>query len=67
VYDALTSRRPYKTAWSSEDGLAYLTANSGKHFDPACVDAFISQFDQASIIQRQLQDFPEYIPEQLRL
>ena len=67
VYDALTSRRPYKAAWSSENSLAYLTANSGKHFDPACVAAFISQFDKASVIQQQLQDLPENIPEQLRL
>lgn len=67
VYDALTSRRPYKTAWSSEDGLAYLTTNSGKHFDPACVDAFVSQFDKASLIQKQLQDSQEHTPEQLRL
>ena len=65
VYDALTSRRPYKTAWSNEDGLDYLTKNSGKHFDPACVDAFVAQFSKASLIQQQLQELPEHIPEHI--
>jgi two-component system, response regulator RpfG len=59
VFDALTSNRPYKTAWSNEDSLAYLTANSGKHFDPACVAAFLAQFSQVELIQQQLQDTPE--------
>ncbi|MHB1237120.1 MAG: response regulator [Gallionella sp.] len=61
VYDALTSNRPYKKAWSNGDSLAYLTANSGKHFDPACVDAFIAQYSEVLIIQRQLQDSPEQL------
>ena len=67
VYDALTSRRPYKTAWSNKDGLAYLTSNIGKHFDPDCVSAFVAQFSKAKSIQYQLQDFPESLPEQLQL
>ncbi|MBI3480844.1 MAG: response regulator [Nitrosomonadales bacterium] len=67
VFDALTSRRPYKIGWSNEDGLAYLTANRGKHFDPACVDAFIAQFAKASLIQQQIQDPEESLPEQLTL
>lgn len=58
VYDALTSNRPYKKAWSNEDSMEYLTTNSGKHFDPACVDAFVAQYSEVLIIQRQLQDIP---------
>ena len=61
VYDALTSPRPYKKAWSSEEGLAYLTANKGTHFDPDCVDAFIFQFSNVTLIQ-QLFDSPETQP-----
>jgi hypothetical protein len=38
VFDALTSRRPYKAAWSVPDALAYLVQESGRKFDPACVD-----------------------------
>ena len=38
VFDALTSRRPYKEAWSVEDALAYISAEKGRHFDPKLVD-----------------------------
>ncbi len=58
VFDALTSRRPYKSSWSNEAGLAYLTSNRGKHFDPECVDAFVANFDQAVLIQTKTQEFP---------
>jgi two-component system response regulator RpfG len=59
VYDALTSNRPYKKAWTNEDSLAYLTSNSGKHFDPACVEAFVAQYSKIIQIQNQLQDLPK--------
>ncbi|WP_243290965.1 HD domain-containing phosphohydrolase [Bacillus sp. FJAT-47783] len=41
VFEALTSRRSYKEAWSTEKALAYLKENRGKHFDPELVDSFI--------------------------
>ncbi len=41
VYDALTSERPYKPAWSVADAAAEIKANSGKHFDPRVVCAFL--------------------------
>lgn len=40
VYDALTSDRPYRPAWSEEAALQYLREQSGKYFDPKVVDAF---------------------------
>jgi putative two-component system response regulator len=40
VYDALTSRRVYKDAWTHEKALAWITSASGKHFDPQVVEAF---------------------------
>jgi putative two-component system response regulator len=42
VFDALTSVRPYKTAWPVEEALAYLREQRGKHFDPALVDLFLT-------------------------
>ncbi|MDD3609628.1 MAG: response regulator [Halothiobacillaceae bacterium] len=39
VFDALTSERPYKQAWSWEEALAHIQAESGSHFDPALVPA----------------------------
>ncbi|MBI5353879.1 MAG: PAS domain S-box protein [Chloroflexi bacterium] len=41
VWDALTSDRPYRLAWSKEKALAHITEQRGKHFDPAIVDAFL--------------------------
>jgi putative two-component system response regulator len=43
VFDALTSRRPYKAAWSEDEALDYLVKQKGQHFDPALVDLFIAQ------------------------
>lgn len=39
VFDALTSKRPYKSAWSIEDALQAMQADSGKHFDPDVIAA----------------------------
>ena len=40
VFDALTSRRPYKEPWSTDAALNLLREQSGLHFDPAIVAAF---------------------------
>ena len=41
VFDALTSGRPYKAAWSIEAASDWLVENAGTHFDPDCVAAFL--------------------------
>ncbi len=41
VYDALISNRPYRSAWSKEKTIAHIREQSGKHFDPSVVDAFL--------------------------
>ncbi|WP_246193482.1 HD-GYP domain-containing protein [Pseudoxanthomonas suwonensis] len=46
VFDALISRRPYKEAWSIDAALAYLCAQRGRLFDPACVDALLRARDR---------------------
>ena len=40
VFDALTSRRPYKEPWPFERALEHLTKERGAHFDPELVDDF---------------------------
>jgi two-component system response regulator RpfG len=42
VFDALTSSRPYKQAWSIDQAFDYLREESGKHLDPELVDVMIS-------------------------
>jgi PAS domain S-box-containing protein len=41
VWDALMSDRPYRLAWSQEKALEHIAKQSGRHFDPAVVDAFL--------------------------
>jgi putative nucleotidyltransferase with HDIG domain len=41
VYDALTSNRPYRGAWSKPETLAYIESQSGRHFDPLLVPEFV--------------------------
>jgi len=42
VFDALTSRRSYKGAWSTDVAMTYVTQRSGTQFDPRCVHALTS-------------------------
>lgn len=43
VFDALTSERPYKKAWTVEEAVELLKEQSGKHFDPELVEIFIQE------------------------
>jgi two-component system response regulator RpfG len=52
VLDALTTRRPYKPAWSMSDALDYLREQRGRMFDPRLVDALIENSDRAEEIRR---------------
>lgn len=42
VFDALTSDRPYRKAWEKEKALTYIQEQSGKHFFPDAVEAFVA-------------------------
>lgn len=56
VFDALTSVRPYKKAWTFQHALEYVQSNSGKHFDPDCVRAFEKRVDAVAQIMQELGD-----------
>jgi putative two-component system response regulator len=56
VFDALTSDRPYKKAWSVEDALNLLQDGSGRHFDPACVEAFLAGREEMMAIRERYRD-----------
>jgi putative two-component system response regulator len=58
VFDALTSVRPYKPAWSVEDAVALLEREAGKHFDPALVPVFVSVLPQVLAIRERFADVP---------
>ena len=56
VFDALTSRRPYKEPFSVDKSFAILREGRGKHFDPDVVDAFFDVEAEILEIKNQFQD-----------
>lgn len=56
VYDALTSRRPYKEPWTIEESVAELRKLAGKKLDPACVDALLLNLNEVLEIQSSFLD-----------
>ncbi len=56
VYDALTSERPYKKAFSYKKALSIIMDNRGSHFDPLIVDAFIQKEVEFNEIRRNFQE-----------
>jgi putative two-component system response regulator len=53
VFDALTSRRPYKPAFPNEKAIEIIRESRGGHFDPELVDIFLENIDEILDIQRQ--------------
>lgn len=58
VFDALTSVRPYKNAWTFEDAIDLLEEESGKHFDPKLVKIFMENIDRVKDIYLRFQESP---------
>ena len=62
VFDALTSVRPYKKAWTEEEAIKLLVDQKGKHFDPTLVDLFIAQMPAIRAIRQRWAE-QEPVPE----
>ena len=58
VYDALTSERPYKDAFSHKKAVSIITADRGKAFDPRIVDLFLTLLDDFNRIRYEKRDSP---------
>lgn len=56
VFDALTSARPYKEAWSLDRARSFLEAGRRTMFDPDCVDAFLKRWEDVVRIHAANQD-----------
>jgi putative two-component system response regulator len=56
VFDALTSKRPYKDAFSNEKSIEIMREGKGKHFDPAILDVFLDNFSEIEKIQSKCLD-----------
>lgn len=51
VFDALTSRRPYKEPWTVDKSLELIKSESGQHFDPRLVDIFVDKLPEIIAIK----------------
>ncbi|MDP8237843.1 MAG: response regulator [Candidatus Hatepunaea meridiana] len=54
VFDALSSKRPYKEAFSNEEALRIIHDSSGTHLDPELVDTFTESIDEIVKIQNSI-------------
>jgi putative nucleotidyltransferase with HDIG domain len=50
VWDALTSDRPYRKAWSGEKARQYIRESAGTHFDPAATEKFLALIQREDAI-----------------
>lgn len=62
VYDALTSERPYKKAFSHQRAVAIITSESGSHFDPDVVAAFVRLSDRISLVRDHIKSADSAVP-----
>ena len=56
VFDALTSKRPYKKAWSNEQAVATLRELAGEKLDEDCVMALLDNMGEVECIQQQFRE-----------
>ena len=56
VFDALTSRRPYKDAWSNDEAIKMLQQLAGETLDQDCVSAIVNNMDEVENIQAQFKE-----------
>lgn len=63
VFDALTTKRPYKEAWPLDKTLEYLKAQSGQHFEPKLVTLFIQELDKILVIMARWPELSALEPE----
>ena len=56
VFDALTSKRPYKEAWSIEKAISFVKEQSGQHFDPKLVELFLEGIPRVQAIMDEFSD-----------
>lgn len=61
VFDALTSSRPYKKAWSLEAAANFLQEHANSHFDPKCVTAFFYAWEDVLEIHARYKDESEIV------
>ncbi len=67
VFDALTSKRPYKDPYPMDKALSIIKQERGRHFDPELTDLFIRHFHSFVTIKKELSSEQDTAPENFRL
>lgn len=60
VFDALTSERPYKKAWTEEDAIQEIKNCSGTHFDPVLVGVFMKALPEILEVKNNCKTLSEF-------
>lgn len=60
VFDALTSVRPYKKAWTVEDAINFIKDESGEHFEPSLVEHMVDNLEEIIKVKEQYSE-PEEV------
>ena len=55
VFDALTTSRPYKKSYTTDESIKMIEKEVGSHFDPKVFEAFINGMDEILLIGPQLE------------
>ncbi|MDD5655518.1 MAG: HD domain-containing protein [Candidatus Omnitrophica bacterium] len=63
VFDALTSKRPYKEAYGFDEAVELIKEGSGTQFDPAVVRAFLKRIEKIKQIWQATQDIELFLAE----
>jgi putative two-component system response regulator len=58
VFDALTSERPYKPAWTVERTLEVMQKDTGSHFDPGLMPRFLERLPDVLLVKEQYAERP---------
>lgn len=56
VFDALTSRRPYRSAFPVATAIEMIGAQRGKHFDPDVLNTFLKSMKEVEVVRQQYED-----------
>jgi putative two-component system response regulator len=56
VFDALTSKRPYKRPWTNDEAIGLIKSEAGRHFDPRVVEAFLDCLPEILTVQARYSD-----------
>jgi putative two-component system response regulator len=58
VFDALTSARVYRSRYDIDTAVAVMRGQTGEHFDPTVLDAFVASLDEVREIHERFADKP---------